>query len=334
VTLTNATLAYNRAIDGGGLYASAPEADANPRVTLTNATFAYNTALRSGGGLAADGHSVVTLTNATLAYNSAPTGGGLASTPASSGSLTVVAVQNTILALNAASSSGPECVGPVTSYGHNLLGDPTGCPITLLPSDRIGDPQLNGGRDEGTPGRGYFPLLPNSPAIDAGNPEVCPPTDQLGQLRVTPCDIGAVEFAPVTLTLGLNQATFRPGDTLQVRLGLYIPGPTVTADAYFGILWPDGVTVLFITNLAPLEGVVTRLDADPRTFAPLAAAVNFSAGEEATVEDFFVYTITGGEASGAYALFTLLTPPGAFADGQGDAGDVLAQTLESFTISR
>jgi hypothetical protein len=53
--------------------------------------------------------------------------------------------------------------------------------------------------DDGTPGAGHFPLLANSPAIDRGNDEVCSAdpvlnTDQLGQLRVGPCDIGAIEF--------------------------------------------------------------------------------------------------------------------------------------------
>jgi hypothetical protein len=46
------------------------------------------------------------------------------------------------------------------------------------------------------PGQGYVPLLPTSPAIDAGPTHACPPTDQLGQPRVGPCDIGAVEFQP------------------------------------------------------------------------------------------------------------------------------------------
>ena len=64
------------------------------------------------------------------------------------------------------------------------------------------------------------------------------------------------------------------------------------------MLLPDGVTVFFVTSLAPLDGVVTRLDADPRTFAPLAAAARFPSGEETTVEDFFVYTFTGGNRPG------------------------------------
>jgi hypothetical protein len=91
--------------------------------------------------------------------------------------------------------------------------------------------------------------------------------------------------------------------------------------------------VLFVSCLAPLDGIVTGLDADPRNFAPLAPAYAFPAGEEATVEDFFVYTLTGGEAPGSYTLFTLLTPPGAFADGQINPGDLLGLTLQPFTVS-
>jgi hypothetical protein len=91
--------------------------------------------------------------------------------------------------------------------------------------------------------------------------------------------------------------------------------------------------VLFVTSLAPLDGVMTRLDADPRTFAPLAASFEFPPGMEATFDDFFVYTFTGGESAGAYTIFTLLTPPGAFADGQVEPGDLLGLTVQPFTIN-
>jgi hypothetical protein len=160
-----------------------------------------------------------------------------------------------------------------------------------------------------------------------GDPAECPATDQLGQRRVPPCDIGAIEFSPVTVTLGLNQATFRAGETLRVALGIHNLGPNVTTDTYLGVLLPDGVTVFFVTNLAPLNGVVSRLDANPHTFATLAAYLDFPPGLEVTLEDFFVYTFSGGESVGPYAIFTLLTPPGAFADGQVETGDLLGLTL-------
>jgi hypothetical protein len=64
----------------------------------------------------------------------------------------------------------------------------------LLPTDLTGDPGLGPFTDDGIPGHGHFPLLPGSPAIDAGNDAACPATDQLGQSRVGRCDIGAIEF--------------------------------------------------------------------------------------------------------------------------------------------
>ena len=226
---------------------------------------------------------------------------------------------------------GPDCLGPVFSQGHNFFGQ--ACSSPLLPSDHTGDPGLGVFTDTGLPGQAYVPLLPTSQAIDAGDLATCPATDQLGQLRLTPCDIGAIEFSPVTLTLGLNHTTFRAGDILRVRLGIHTLGPTVTTDVYLGFLWPDGVTVLFVTSLAPLDGVVTRLDADPRTFTPFTASFEFPPGVEATLDDFMVYAFTGGESLGPYAVFTLLTPPGVFQDGQVDAGDLLALTRQLFTVS-
>jgi hypothetical protein len=47
---------------------------------------------------------------------------------------------------------------------------------------------------ESPAGRGYVPLLANSPAIDSANPVACPATDQLGLPRVGICDRGSVEF--------------------------------------------------------------------------------------------------------------------------------------------
>ena len=82
----------------------------------------------------------------------------------------------------------------VTSLGHNLIGDPTGCTITLQRSDLTGDPGLDAFTDDATPGNGHFPLLPTSQAIDAGSDAVCPRKDQIGQRRIGPCDIGAIRF--------------------------------------------------------------------------------------------------------------------------------------------
>jgi len=109
----------------------------------------------------------------------------------------------------------------VISRENNLLGDAGGCTITLLSGDLMGDPGLAPFADAGVPGRGHFPLLPESPAIDAGHPAVCLPTDQLGRPRQGSCEIGAVEFQPTL-------AAFVTG-FYQDALGR-APGPTEVAD--------------------------------------------------------------------------------------------------------
>ena len=48
--------------------------------------------------------------------------------------------------------------------------------------------------DEWNSNGAYFPLLPDSPAINSANPAACPATDQLGNPRVGICDRGSVEF--------------------------------------------------------------------------------------------------------------------------------------------
>jgi hypothetical protein len=166
---------------------------------VTNTTITGNSSENHGsfGGGIANFGGRLTLTNSTVAGNAAAgdiggQGGGIQILGGT------VALQNTILAHNTVPSSqfsqGPDCFGPVTSLGHNLIGDPTGCTITLQPSDLTGDPGLDAFTDNGQPGHGHLPLLATSQAIDAGNVAVCPRRDQLGTRRRSPCDIGAIEF--------------------------------------------------------------------------------------------------------------------------------------------
>jgi len=192
LVILNSSLADNGASRnvGGGL------ANFSGTSILINTTFARNTAcgfgIPAGGGIHNSG--MVILTNSTLVDNTAcdGPGGGLANGfPLGTGT---VVLTNTILAPNSSTRGGPDCAGPVTLLGHNLIGDPTGCSITLQPTDLTGDPGLGAFTDDGTPGNGHFPLLAGSPAIDAANDAFCPPTDQLGEPRVGSCDIGAIEF--------------------------------------------------------------------------------------------------------------------------------------------
>jgi fibronectin-binding autotransporter adhesin len=180
----NSAIVRNRAeaFDAGGI-------GNRGTLTLVNTTVAENIG-DSVGGIGNSG--TLTLINTTVADNRPFTAehvGGLLNAPGG----TVVLV-NTILARNAAEAGVADCAGSVTSRGHNLLGDPAGCTVTIHPTDLTGEPGLGSLVEDGTPGGAHLPLLANSRAINAGNDKACPPTDQLRQPRVGRCDIGAVEF--------------------------------------------------------------------------------------------------------------------------------------------
>jgi hypothetical protein len=173
-------------VHGGGIFGGGT-------IIVTNSTLSGNMATggpsSSGGGIFSNGITL-TVTNSTLSGNVSNHGGGLANDQSGG----PVALQNTILAQNSPTGTDPDCVGLITSLDNNLIGDPTGCTITLQPSDLTGDPGLDSFTDNGRPGNGHFPLLPTSQAIDAGSDTVCPSKDQLGQRRIGPCDIGAIRF--------------------------------------------------------------------------------------------------------------------------------------------
>ena len=140
---------------------------------------------------------------------------------------------------------GPDCAGPITSLGNNLIGDPTQCTITLQSSDLSGNPGLDTFTDDGTPGHGHFPLLQTSRAIDAGNDAACPLTDQLGQPRVGRCDIGAIEF--------------QPSDTTP---------PTVTSVSVTpATLWPPNGKLVPVTIVATITDAGSGVDPSTTAYA-------------------------------------------------------------------
>jgi hypothetical protein len=245
MTITNSTITGNQS---SGLIVAHPEAT----VTITNSTLAKNRAFSSGGGLFNNGGHV-TITNSTIADNHAAAqevdtgGGGIWSR----GEATTTILQNTILARNTVGPADPEGIGPncfsdgITSQGHNLFGDLTGCEVTLLPTDLTGDPGLGEFNDDGTPGHGYIPLLPDSPAINAGNDAVCPDTDQLGQPRVGRCDIGAIEFQGATvLTVMIDIKPGSPDNPINPQSNGVIPVAILTTET-FDATTVDSLSVRF-----------------------------------------------------------------------------------------
>ena len=195
VTIVNrSTISQNGAENrAGGLCIVGPALIANSAIIGNGAGTTGTGGIAGGGGLI--------VINTTIANNS-PNGIAagddvriLSSTIVGNAELgiqagTGVTLRNTIVALH----DSEDCVGPVTSLGNNLIGDPTRCVVTLQGTDLTGDPGLGTFTDDGTPGNGHFPLLATSQVIDAGNDAACPRRDQLGEKRRRPCDIGAIEF--------------------------------------------------------------------------------------------------------------------------------------------
>jgi len=220
-SLTNCTLRDNSADRGGAIYNAGT-------VTLTNCTLSGNSAVTGGGGIYIEGGSAATLTNCTLSDNSATAvpdhwsgGGGIYNFPGSPSGYTGpgnLTLRNTIIAN---SPLGGDCKGGDASGDHNLIEDAAkSCYLANgVNGNIVGvDPHLgplanNGGPTEthalcsgaGTP---QSECLAASPAIDAGDPEVCanPPVngvDQRGYVRPgvghTQCSIGAYEADAIPL---------------------------------------------------------------------------------------------------------------------------------------
>jgi hypothetical protein len=216
--------------DGGGIN-NAPGAT----LTLLGCTVSGNTSANDGGGINNSG--TLTVVNSTIANNRAPagTGGGINN----AGSLTVVnstiagnlafdgggieaggtvSLANTIVADNTTDGgTGPDFVGSVTTdQGNNLIGDPTGSAGLTGESDLLGINPLLANLNSYGAASETMPLLPGSPAIDAGNNALASydstalATDQRGFARVRngTVDIGADECQgfSVSVASGDNQS--------------------------------------------------------------------------------------------------------------------------------
>lgn len=193
LTMTNSTIALNEASSGGGI-----ENDVDSMITVVNSTVSGNTAVYDGGGLDSFLNGAATLINTTFSHNVAGRfGGGIYNSA-------VITLSNSIIS----NSSGGDCwhVGSADNLidqGFNLVEDGS-CDFAVG-----GDPQLEPLADNGGSSWTHA-LLPDSPALDAGN---CAngtiATDQrdIPRPQGDACDIGAFERAWPTqfLPLILNQ---------------------------------------------------------------------------------------------------------------------------------
>jgi hypothetical protein len=211
LTVSNCTLSGNTATTGilpfrggGGIAHSF-----FGTLTVSNSTLSGNSAIY-GGGIAALGITThegpITLTNVTLTDNQATNGsGGLFVSSISPPAV----LHNTLIAGNFRGATGTT---PDDVFGHlnpsgdnNLIGDGTGMTglVNGVHGNQVGtadhpiDPRLGPLADNGGPTLTHA-LLPDSPAIDAGNNTYATDFDQRGEgfprIAGGIIDIGAFEF--------------------------------------------------------------------------------------------------------------------------------------------
>ena len=227
VTLMNCVLTGNIGISGGGIF-NRGSTSGLASLTISNSTLSANSAsgvFGLGGAIYNEGSNggtaLLNLTNCTLSGNTAVLGAagientgnnGTARATLTNCTLNGNAIQNdnatliladTILAGSPGANLGNSGSGTIASQGHNLSSDAAGGDSGTTPGGflagpgdkRNTNPQFSpaGLANNGGPTK-TIALLLNSPAIDAGDDNSAPWTDQRSFSRAGVSDIGAFEF--------------------------------------------------------------------------------------------------------------------------------------------
>lgn len=214
LTINRSAFLNNTAVWDGGGFDNADGATA----VVNHSTFSGNTA-DSGGGIANTDNSV-TINNSTITANHASTEGGGVGSYGDNATHTTLA--NTIVVGNSAGTGTPddlsllvEAADSFVSSGYNLIGA-VGTGVSAFADgvngDQVGvtDPLLAPLADNGGATLTHA-LLPNSPAVDAGDPAypvLAGDYDQRGagfdRVSNGRLDIGAYEMQTVVYSLTLN----------------------------------------------------------------------------------------------------------------------------------
>jgi hypothetical protein len=208
---------------------------------INNSTISSNVL----GGIT-DYLGVVTINNSTITKNF---GIGGINEQGTNGQLDM---QNSILAGNS-----QDCTGTITSQGYNIIGDKKTCNFQASTGDQVGtsttpiDPLLGILHDNG----GYtatHALWADSPAIDAGNPATCLPTDQRGVDRPvgSACDIGAYEGSvPGPRVISISSTSPNPTGSPVLNYTVKFSKPVTGVDATdFSLTVTGNITGQFVQS--------------------------------------------------------------------------------------
>jgi hypothetical protein len=219
--LTRTTIVGNTAsVNGGGI-----ELQSTVPASIWNCTITGNSALNNAGGTHGGGiddvaTGLVSLQDNTITGNFADLGGGLFY-----GSTKALTIQNTIIARNVASTTGPDTDFATTppgtvDKGGNLIGIGTPTIFTAATTQQGTttqplDPLLaglasNGGAVTGSAGHQLGleteALLPNSPAIGKGVTNTINMDERMFR-RPTTSDVGAFQFQNAALSVSISAAS-------------------------------------------------------------------------------------------------------------------------------
>lgn len=279
------TIASNESVNayGGGVMISSQTQSV---YRLENVTLSGNHAYLGGGGLFA--WKDASLEHVTITGNGIThplqDGGGIWVYPG-----TTTLLENSIVHGNSAPGAGPDCWGPVTSLGGNLIGTTSGCGIALTAADAPAgtDPQLGPLQGQPLP---VHPIGATSPARDFV-PAPCLLFDALDTPRPQgpACDAGAYEiyvsgYAPVAV----DDSYTNQGAGL-----VSIPAPGVLANDYDPANFPLTALLEFVdpnvgaVTLAPDGGFVFV----PANFTTANPAFSYRAAIGAVVSNIATVSI-------------------------------------------
>jgi hypothetical protein len=296
--ITNTSIVGNTANVCAGLRIDRTDA------IITNTTISGNstTAFSGAGGCFFDG-AMVTMLNSTIASNTTGSGGTGGGLNIAGGAFPVVlTLSNTIVAGNSAPSNPDISLGSgasIQTLGGNLIGN-NGSVTTSFPA---GNPNANSDKVNVAPNLGPLgnyggttptcPLLPGSPAIDAGlTLAQTPATDQRGAARSGAVDAGAFEGNPAytailpsgtvnqgySTTLAANSGSFtytQTGGTLPPGLSLTTAFAPAAVVAVSGTPVFAGNYSFAVTASSGATSITTNYSLAV-TAAPTAAAVSIS----------------------------------------------------------
>lgn len=208
LVIRDSAIVSNTAVGGvSGLYHLGFDEEATS--SLQNVTISSGAALTTSlfGAVTINGGGAVTLTNITLTDNQE---NGITSWVEEDLPLPRIVIGNSIIARNnpfdfsvvATLEDGSiepvDTPFPLISAGHNLIGVGDNLEGLDAASDLAGDLasplEVQIGGLQPLNGLYVHPLLPDSPAVDAGAEALCSEFDQVGTPRSGPCDIGALEL--------------------------------------------------------------------------------------------------------------------------------------------